>query len=149
QKVGTRTVPTEPLANAVDHAQKKIIMGTPENIKQFKDILAQASKDEDGGSITMGGAATDVNALPEPRTYTLGGKTLTYDIKSQLINQGVLKPPSAGLGWNYLQGIYSELGRSMYNNASPIPNDVFNALKYVREQVGGQMRDLAKQAGVE
>jgi len=137
QKVGARTVPTEPLADAVEHAQKKIITGTPENIKQFKDILAQAAKDEEGGGmITMGGAPVAVDSLPP-------------NIRAQFEAKGLVKPPSAGLGWKYLQGIYSELGRSMYNGSAPLPSDVFNGLKYVREQVGQQMRGLAKQAGVE
>jgi hypothetical protein len=137
KKVGGATVPTEPLADAVKHARKSIITGTQENIKQFTDIMAQAAKDDEGnGTILMGGAPVAVDALPA-------------NIRAQMMQQGIIKPPSAGLGWKYLQGIYSELGRSMYNGSAPLPSDVFNGLKYVREQVGEQMRGLAKQAGVE
>jgi hypothetical protein len=135
QKVGSDVAPPDVLAKAVDHAQKKIIAGTPENIKQFKDILTQAAKDEEGGgTIMMGGAPVAVDSLPA-------------NIRAQFEAKGLVKPPSAGLGWNYLQGIYTELGRSMYNGTTALPGDVYNALKYVRQAVGEQMGAMAERNG--
>jgi hypothetical protein len=135
QKVGNDTAPPEALAKAVEHAQKKIIAGTPENIKQFKDILTQAAKDDEGGgTIMMGGAPVAVDSLPP-------------NIRAQFEAKGLVKPPSAGLGWNYLQGIYTELGRTMYNGTAPLPGDVYNALKYVRNAVGEQMGAMAERNG--
>src|ERR1700677_359590 len=53
QAVKDSTAPPEPIANAVRHAQKEILKGSPENIKQFNELLKREG--DEAGPLAIDG----------------------------------------------------------------------------------------------
>lgn len=111
------------MQGAVEHAQSKILAGSPESIKIFNSILNDTHSE---------GATEVAEAGP------------THPLYQQMIEKGAVSPE--GTSFRDLQGYYTELGQKM--SAGNLPGDVYRALKYVRNEIGNQMQEMAAKGGV-
>jgi hypothetical protein len=107
----------------VRYAEKNLISGSAENIKQFRELV----KKGEGEEVQLGGAAS-------------GGVGPGHLLYQQLQDAGVI-PATENLTFRELQGYYTELGQKLAGGN--LPGDVYRAVKYVREQLGNQMNDMA------
>ena len=129
ERVGDDAVPASNLSPAVEHAQTNIIKGSPENIKQFRDILDQAG----GGEVTIGGAGG-------------GGVGPGHPLYEQLKAEGAIGA-SGQLTFDNLRGYSSELGARLAQGN--LPGDVYQAIKSVKAAIDDQVFQLAKKHGAD
>jgi hypothetical protein len=118
------TIPATKLSDAVNHANKNLIQGTPESIKQFNDLLQKGE--------------------PQDVATSVGTATPGTPLYETLVREGAIQPTES-LAFRDLQGYYTELGQKMM--AQNIPGDVYRALKYVRDEVGKEMQAMAERHG--
>lgn len=119
------TVASPELALAVGNAEAKL-MGSSENIKQFRDILAK-HPESDPDFVKYEGAQI-------PRGHPL------YD----LIRENSETP--SGATFRDLQGYYSELGDKL--SSGGLQGDVYQAMKSLHDDIGGMMKKMAADNGV-
>ena len=125
EKVGDATVPHEGLVQAVKNAEGKL-KGSAESIKVFQDIMGRA-----GDDVVMSGGKP------------FGpGTTLYESVKAS--PEGI---PNAAkpVSFSDLQGYYSELGDKL--SSGNLPGDVYQAMKSLREDIGGKMQQMADSRG--
>jgi hypothetical protein len=125
EKVGDATVPRENLANSVRKAEAKL-QGSSENIKVFRDIMSKTGDD----TVTSGG-------------MDFGPGTPVYE--SVKNSPGGLPNAAEPATFADLQGYYSELGDKL--SSGNLPGDVYQAMKGLREDVGGMMQEMADSRG--
>lgn len=119
--------PAAPLAEAVRHAETNILKGSPESIKQFRDIVAKGEAEE---SASFGGFT------PEPGSAA-----------ERLFREQGLIPEDAVLPFDQLQGYSSELGAKLAKGG--LPGDVYQALKYVKSQIDAAKTRIAARNGAD
>jgi hypothetical protein len=120
------TIPSPDLAKAVNNAEAKL-MGSSENIKQFRDILSK-HPENDPDFVTYQGAQI-------PRGHPL------YDV----IQEHSPNAPS-GATFKDLQGYYTELGDKL--SSGGLQGDVYQAMKALHDDIGGMMQKMAEENGV-
>jgi hypothetical protein len=118
-------VEASPLTASVRDAERNIIKGSSENIKQFREILDRGAEQT---------VQSSLGAI-EPGT----------SLYRRLVSEGAITPPKP-LTFSELHGFYSELGDRLA--AHNLPGDVYQAVKSVRNAIGEQMDTLAERNGV-
>lgn len=109
-------IPLADMAAAAKEAEG-MLKGSPENIKQFRDLVRKGSEEE--GAVVNG-----MNVSPGDPLYEM------------LKSQGALDTGGT-LPFDQLQGYSSELGRKLAQG--DLPGDVYQAMKHLKEKI-----DLAK-----
>lgn len=127
------SVPSSQLATAVQNAEAKL-MGSSENIKQFKDIISK-HPDDDPDFVTD-------KTLGRNNLGTVPRGDPLYDIikDSQGIESG------KGATFRDLQGYYTELGDKL--SSGGLQGDVYQAMKSLHDDIGGMMQKMAADNGV-
>ena len=119
-------VPLGDLAQAANHAETNILKGSPETIKQFRD-LARKAPEESGVHTSVG----DIRP----------GDPLYEMLKSQgAIDTGGTIP------FDQLQGYSSEIGAKLAKGG--LPGDVYQALKYLKDKIDVAKTTIADRNGV-
>jgi hypothetical protein len=120
-------VPLSDIAAAAKEAQGKL-KGAPESIRQFNDLMRKGAADEDATGQMVNGVK------PEPGT----------GLYKLMEDQGLLGEPE-NLPFDQLQGYSSELGRKLAEGG--LPGDVYQAVKYLKEQVDAAKTEIAERNG--
>jgi hypothetical protein len=137
--------PAPEVAKLVKHAEDNILVGSrPEAIKQFRLMLEEAKQ-------TGGPNAAIIDQTAQGLGYDsaadaiqrIGPEQFNRYLPQEL--QGVSAEPAI-IPFRDLGGYVTELGDMMYNRG--VPNDVFSALRYVRDGMQGMRQQLASDAGV-
>lgn len=125
----------EVIRAAVEHAERSILKGSPESIKIFKNLLDATTPVEVDLPTIEGLKPAEIQAR-NPNLY------------QSLIESGAITPPeTTPVTFRDLHGYYSELGQKA--SGGNLPGDVYQALKYVKEQgVGVEMNRIAAERGV-
>lgn len=123
----TKDDPGVPLAELSNEARtaEKMLKGSPEQIKQFRDLIRKAP--EAGGVQTSAG-------------FTQPGDPL-YD---QLVAEGAIDQ-GGNIKFDDLQGYSSEIGAKLATGN--LPGDVYQALKYLKEKIDGDKAIIAERNG--
>lgn len=121
-------VPASDVAADVKAAEQKFIKGSPENIKQFRDILKRGESD---GEVTIDGRSFT------PATDPVGWKRMQ--------EQGIV-PETGNMTFADLQGFRSELASKLASGK--LEGDVYQAMKSVHEALGKRMAEIADRNGV-
>ena len=120
--------PGEPLAEIAQDARnaEKLITGSSENIKQFRELLRKAPETE--GVQTSAG-------------FTVPGEPL-YD---QLVREGAIDT-GGNLPYSDIQGYATELGDKLRRGG--LPSDVYMAIKSLKEKLDARKQVIADRNGV-
>ena len=154
--VGTETISFKPVQEAVKHAQKEILQGSPESIKAFRSIL-------EGGEPELGLADASVfrgagfagrragigfNEAGVPQTRMADFlESMPPELRAQAEAQMGISVKGGQMPYRDAHGYFSELGEQMARGN--LPGDVYRAIKHVRESIFEQMKGAARKAGVE
>jgi len=141
-KVGNAQAPSDALIGTVKDAEKNILQGIPENIKEFRSILG------------LEGATEEVTKL---RNDIMKGQGMsgTYDqlspehkatVDDIVQRVGTSISPNEPLTWNKLQSLKSRLDQRLRSRGR-INGDVKRALFSVRDGVVDEMGKMAVPAG--
>lgn len=118
-------IPADNVIAAIRKAEIEDIKGSPENVKQFRELLKRGSA--------------------EPVQTSVGTLAPNDPLYRALVEQGAIEVP-AGITFDDLQGYYTELGGKMWSDS--VPTDVSRAMQHVREAIGKEMQTMADQRGV-
>jgi len=142
EKVGDAQVQPEALIGSVKDAEKNILQGIPENIKEFRSILNLEGAGEDlvklrqdvmkgqGMSGSYDQLSTEHKALVDDIAKKYGGAV----------------EPNEPIGWNKLQSLKTRIDARLRSRGR-MNGDVKRALFSVRDQVVDEMGNLAVPAG--
>jgi len=142
EKVGDAAVQPDALIGSVKHAEKNILQGIPENIKEFRSILNLEGAGEDlvklrqdvmkgqGMSASYDQLSTEHKALVDDIAKKYGGAV----------------EPNEPIGWNKLQSLKTRIDARLRSRGR-MNGDVKRALFSVRDQVVDEMGNLAVPAG--
>lgn len=131
---GDAGVPTEEMVAAVHEAEKEL-KGSPENIKQFRDILKQGEEGESGiPSPFIDGGVMSGGILFGPETDVF---------KSVMKEQQALAGAGEGasISFDDLRGYSSELGAKLAKGG--LQSDVFRAIKALKEKIDAAKMKVA------
>jgi hypothetical protein len=115
-------VPLAGLAQAAKHAEDNILKGSPENIKQFRDLARKAPEEA--------GVQTSIGEL-QP------GDPLYERLKSE----GALDL-GGNITFDQLQGYSSEIGERLARGG--LQGDVYQALKYLKDEIDKAKTTIAE-----
>src|SRR5437868_2567917 len=141
-KVGNAQAPSDALIGTVKDAEKNILQGIPENIKEFRSILS------------LEGETPDIKKF---RQDVMAGQAMTgtYDkltpehkaVVDELVQRyGQQINPNEPLTWNKLQSVKSRIDQRLRSRGR-INGDVKRALFSVRDGVVDEMGKMAVPAG--
>ncbi len=117
-------VEIEPVADAVRHAEQKIIKGSPESVRQFHSIQSKEAMGQVEGEGAEGGGAVPPDIWESLTAEQQAGTKLKFD---------------------QLQGYSSEIGTRLAKGG--LQDDVYRALKYVKEAIDKQKEVIAGRNG--
>ena len=117
-------VDVEPLADAVRHAEQKIIKGSPESIRQFRSIQSAEAMGQVQGEGGEAGGAVPPDIWEQFNEAQQAGTKFKFD---------------------QLQGYSSEIGTRLAKGG--LEGDVYQALKYVKEAIDKQKEVIAGRNG--
>ena len=135
QKIGDVTTSPTPVANAVKYAKSNLLQGSPENIRQFEELLKREGDVEAPLDITGGQGGRAISP----------GEPGYEGIRSAYADAGMLNLERP-LSFNDLKGFYTELGEKIYKGSYP-SGDIGRALTSVRDAIGREMDSMAERAG--
>lgn len=121
--------PLKDLVDAVQHAESKIIKGSPESIKQFRDLVRK-------------GGVAEASPLTANGLAIAPGDPLYQRLQAE---GAIPETPDTGLKFDQLQGYSSELGDKLASGN--LPGDVYQALKYVKGKIDEAKTRIADRNG--
>jgi len=124
----TASDPGEPLAAIAGEAREaeRLITGSSENIKQFRELLHKAPETE--GVQTSAG-------------FTVPGDPL-YE---QLVTEGAIDT-GGNLSYSDIHGYASELGAKLRQGG--LPSDIYRAIKHLKDKLDSRQQTIAERNGV-
>lgn len=139
-------VPLSQLSDAVTHAENNILKGSPESIKQFRDISSQAAEADESATLHADGAAASPDSGIFKRLMeTAKRQGPESDLYKQLAGDGLMDEPST-VSFEQLRGYSSELGTKLAQGN--LPGDVYQAMKYLKEKIDAAKAVVAERNGV-
>jgi hypothetical protein len=138
-KIGDATDPASYVAGAVKEAESDILSGSPENIKQFKELLKREGEAE-GQPLTYRSGGNEITVTAEEPFYET--------LREVSIADGLLQPERP-LTFRDYQGFKTEIDRKIASmkGSSSFQGDVNRALEHVRNAIVDRMELMAKNAG--
>lgn len=151
EAVGDSAVSSEPITNAVRHAETGILQGSGENIKVFREIMEAAGASDLAQATVFRGmgfagrqGGTNISDLPPAVVQRMMAADPLLEAKMQSAGFGTVR--GAELGFRDAHGFYSELGRKLFSRER-LPGDVYRALKHVHDEIGRQLQRTAEVVG--